>query len=104
MLSCCSAAISPEDQLALLLGELKRIEGQQTTLQTAVKQNKAIVVIPRKEVSTSRPSAAKRWLRFRTARLRLSVCLIYHVHQVPRAASHSMDYLCSLGIGARVLI
>ena len=46
----CAAALSQEDQLALLLGELKRIEGQQHTLETAVHQNKAIVVVPRREV------------------------------------------------------
>lgn len=39
-----------EDQLGLLLGELRRIEGHQQQLQTAVNTNKAIVIVPRQEV------------------------------------------------------
>ena len=50
-----------EDQLGLLLGELRRIEGHQRQLETAVNSNRAIVVVPRQEVlplcSTCHPPA-----------------------------------------------
>ena len=49
----CAATLDVEDQLGLLLGELRRIEGHQQQLQTAVNTNKAIVVVPRQEVLPS---------------------------------------------------
>ena len=48
---CCAAQGSLQgQQLAELLAELQRIEGQQIVLHNAVDQNKAIVVYPRAEV------------------------------------------------------
>ncbi len=48
-----AAVDSEEEQLDVLLGELARIEGQQTKLRDAVTHSQAIVVHPRREVSSS---------------------------------------------------
>ncbi|KAK9805406.1 hypothetical protein WJX73_001936 [Symbiochloris irregularis] len=48
-------AMDTEDQLGLLLGELRRIEGHQQQLETAVNSNRAIVVVPRQEVLEEEP-------------------------------------------------
>ena len=54
--ACCAAQGSLHgQQLAELLAELQRIEGQQVVLHNAVDQNKAIVVHPRAEVRQLAP-------------------------------------------------
>ena len=52
--SCCIAEIGmdSESQMQLLFAELKRIEGQQHQLKTAVAQNRVLVVHPPKGFDT----------------------------------------------------
>lgn len=52
--SCCIAEVGmdSESQMQLLFAELKRIEGQQHQLKTAVAQNRVLIVHPPKGFNT----------------------------------------------------